>query len=276
MTAVRERDLELEEEAEVDLGRYGRTLADRWWLPLAGLLAGALIGYLLSLGGGTVYRAQALVYMGQPLGILGGNAVQSPNTNPSTARAIVRSESVIQQVAHDVHLPPSKLRSGVSATPVSGANAKLNQNPLVQVTVKSSRPAKAREAANELAKILVAQLSGYSRTKIRTLSEELARDKAAIDALDAGLANPKLSFESKLLLQVSLAQRQSDATQTEQLLSLARNVESPRILTRAAASKTTARSHRNSTAVGALIGLILGGLAALLWDPVVERRRARR
>jgi gas vesicle protein len=47
------------------------------------------------------------------------------------------------------------------------------------------------------------------------------------------------------------------------------------VISGAAASKTTARSHRNSTVVGALIGLILGGIAALLWDPFVERRARR-
>src|SRR6266545_2180587 len=239
MSAVRELDLDAEQ--EVDLGRYGRTLAQRWWLPALGLLAGAIVGYLLSLGGGTVYRAQALVYLGQPLGILGGNPVQSPNTNPTTARSIVKSESVIQKVAHDVGLSASKLRSGVSANAVQGSSAKLNQNPLVQVGVKTSKPAKARAAANE--------------------------------SINTALARPGAPFETKLLLQIQLAQHQQDATQTAQLLSLAKNVESPRILTRAAASKTTARSHRNSTAVGGLIGLILGGIAALLWDPVVERRR---
>jgi hypothetical protein len=275
MTATRERELDLDAEADVDLGRYGRTLANRWWLPLAGLLAGAVIGYLLSLGGGTVYRAQALVYLGQPLGILGGNAVPSPNTNPSAARAIVRSESVIQEVARDVGLPPAKLRGGVNAAPVAAATPKLSQTSLVQVTVNSAKRAKARAAANELAQILVGQLSTYSRTKIRTLSAQLAADKAAIAAITAAVANEKANFDTKLLLQIQLAQRQSDATQTEQLLSLARNVESPRILTRAAASKSTARSHRNSTAVGALIGLLLGGIAALLWDPVVERRARR-
>src|SRR6476620_10403394 len=131
MTATRERELDLDAEADVDLGRYGRTLANRWWLPLAGLLAGAVIGYLLSLGGGTVYRAQALVYLGQPLGILGGNQVQSLNTNPTSARAILKSESVVQQVASDVGLPPGKLRNGISANPVQGSNAKLGQTPLV-------------------------------------------------------------------------------------------------------------------------------------------------
>src|SRR6266508_5974246 len=92
-------DPDLDAEQEVDLGRYGRTLAHRWWLPVLGLVAGALVGYLLSLGGGTVYRAQALVYLGQPLGFLGGNPVQSPNTNPPTARSTVKSASVIQKVA---------------------------------------------------------------------------------------------------------------------------------------------------------------------------------
>ncbi len=271
MSAVRELDLDAEQ--EVDLGRYGRTLAQRWWLPALGLLAGAIVGYLLSLGGGTVYRAQALVYLGQPLGILGGNPVQSPNTNPTTARSIVKSESVIQKVAHDVGLSASKLRSGVSANAVQGSSAKLNQNPLVQVGVKTSKPAKARAAANELARILVVKLSSYSKTKVSTLTAELNADRAAIDSINTALARPGAPFETKLLLQIQLAQHQQDATQTAQLLSLAKNVESPRILTRAAASKTTARSHRNSTAVGGLIGLILGGIAALLWDPVVERRR---
>jgi gas vesicle protein len=35
---------------------------------------------------------------------------------------------------------------------------------------------------------------------------------------------------------------------------------------------TSARSTRSSLIIGGLIGLLLGTLAALLWDPVVERR----
>ena len=272
MTAVREREVDLDAEQEVDLGRYGRTLAQRFWLPLAGLFAGAVIGYLLSLSGGTVFRAQALLYLGQPLGILGGNQVQSLNTNPSTVRAVVKSESVIRQVASDVGLKPAQLRANVSATPVQGSVAKLGQSPLMQITVKGAKPARIRSAANELARLVVAQLSTYSTTKIQTLSKQLAADTAAIDAVNSALAGAKLSSTDKLLLQLRQTQLQSDATQTTQLLALARNVESPRIITRAVAQKTTARSHRNSTVVGALIGLILGGIAALLWDPFLERR----
>ena len=42
---------DLDAEAEVDLGRYGRALLERWWLLLLGLVVGAIIGYLTTLGG---------------------------------------------------------------------------------------------------------------------------------------------------------------------------------------------------------------------------------
>jgi uncharacterized protein involved in exopolysaccharide biosynthesis len=276
MTAVRERELDLDAEQEVDLGQYGRTLAQRWWLPVLGLVAGAIVGYLLSLGGGTVYRAQALVYLGQPLGILGGNQVQSLNTNPTTARAILKSESVVQKVASDVGLPPGKLRNGISANPVQGSNAKLGQTPLVQVGVKASKPAKARAASNELARILVARLkAGYIAQKIVTFQQQVDTDQRSLDAVNAALNAKDVSSTDKLILQLNASRLESDLIQAKQLLSLAKNVEAPRVISRAAASKTTARSHRNSTVVGALIGLILGGIAALLWDPFVDRRARR-
>jgi uncharacterized protein involved in exopolysaccharide biosynthesis len=275
---VRERTRPLEPnldaEQEVDLGRYGRAVAARWWLPLLGLIAGAVAGYLLSLGGSAVYVGQAVVYLGQPLGILGGNQVQAPNTNPSTARTIVRSESVLRRVANDVGLSVSTLREGVNATPVQGNVPRLGQTPLVQVTVRGPRPARVAAAANELADTVVDRLSTYSAAKIETLEDQLAADEAAIEELEAGLARSDASTTDRLLFQLQLTQYQQDRTQTVQLLSLARNVESPRVLTRASPVKTTARSRRNSIAVGGLIGLILGTAAALLWEPVTRRRRA--
>ena len=266
--------LDLDAEADVDLGRYARALAARWWLLLAGLVAGAAIGYVLSLGGHQVYRAEATVYLGQPLGIFGGNQIQSPNTNPSTARAIVKSESVVRQVAASVGMSPSQLRSGVSANAVQGNLAKLGQTPLVAVAVTGPQPAKVRAAADALARILVSRLSGYSNSKIETLSAQLASDETSLALVNEALNSKSLSPTDKLLLQLRLTQLQTDRTQTTQLLALARNVEAPRILTHASAQKTTARSHRNSTGVGGLIGLILGGIAALLWEPLVTRRRA--
>jgi capsular polysaccharide biosynthesis protein len=264
---------DLDAEAEVDLARHARALAARWWLVLAGLVAGAAIGYVLSLGGSQVYRAQAVVYLGQPLGILGGNQVQSVNTNPSAARAILKSESVVRRVGASSGMTPAQLRAGISANPVQGNVAKLGQTPLVAVTVKGPQPAKVTKADNELAQILVSRMSGYANTKISTLSAQLASDDASIAEINTALGGGSLSSTDKLLLQLRLTQLQTDKTQTTQLLALARNVEAPRVLSHAAAQKTTARSHRNSTIVGGLIGLILGGIGALLWEPLVTRRR---
>ncbi len=263
---------DLDAEQEVDLGRYGRAVAARWWLALLGLVAGAIVGYLLSLGGGQVYRAQAVVYLGQPLGILGGNQVQGLNTNPSSARAIVRSESVVRRVAREVGLSPSSLRAGISANPVEGNVARLGQNPLVQVGVRGPRPGRVAAAANLLARIVVTRLDDHATTKIATLERQLEADEAAIGEGEAALARPNVSSTDKLILQLRLSQLQQDHTQTVQLLSLARNVEAPRIISRASAVKTTARSPRNSIVVGGLIGLILGIAAALLWEPVTRRR----
>src|SRR5205085_1244738 len=59
----------------------------------------------------------------------------------------------------------------------------------------------------------------------------------------------------------------------QQLLTLAQNVEQSKLFSPARATKTTARSRRNSILVGALIGLVLGILAALLWEPAVRVAR---
>jgi hypothetical protein len=47
------------------------------------------------------------------------------------------------------------------------------------------------------------------------------------------------------------------------------------VLTGAASQRVTARSRRNTVVVAALIGLVLGALAALAWDRVAARLMAR-
>jgi uncharacterized protein involved in exopolysaccharide biosynthesis len=72
-TATRPRaEPDLDAEREVDVGRYADALVARWWLPVLGMLVGVAIGYLLSLGGVEVYRAEATVFVGAPFAP-GGN-----------------------------------------------------------------------------------------------------------------------------------------------------------------------------------------------------------
>jgi uncharacterized protein involved in exopolysaccharide biosynthesis len=263
---------DLDEEQEVDLGRYGRALLARWWLLLAGLVVGAVVGYLTTLGGTQFFRAQAVVYMGQPLGI-GSNPVQALNTNPSSVRVIVTSETVVRRVAARTGMSERRIHSGTSVTAVQGFLSKLGQTPLIAVTVQGPERAKIAKVANMLANAVVKNVGVQAREKIAILTGEKTSDDDSVSVINKALASSSLSPTDKLLLQLQLHNTQADLAQTLQLLSLAKNVEAPRIVIYAAAQRSSARNHRNSTAVGALIGLILGGIAALLWEPVMRSRR---
>src|SRR5712691_2181318 len=273
---------DLEAEQELDFGRLWGAVVARWWLPLAGVVAGIVIGYLASLGGGATYRAQAIVFLGQPLSPSGNAQIQSLATNPSTVRQIVSSEANVRRVAHDVGLPPGRLRGNVTVTPVAGAIARLGQTPLVAIAVEGTPPRKIAAAANELADISVSGVSGYVQTKITALQGQIASDEAEIasidqrlQAYDKGATSGSTTDRLLILTQAGLAEQrrgivEQDLSGAKTLLSLAQNVERSKVVTYAVPAKTSARSRRNSVVVVAFAGLILGLLAALLWEPVAR------
>jgi uncharacterized protein involved in exopolysaccharide biosynthesis len=285
----RERPVpDVDAEEELDVGRYWNALIARWWLPLAGLVAGIAIGYLLSLGGHQVYQAKTSVYLGQPLNPTGTGQIQSLTTNPSTVKQVVLSPFWQHLAERRAGLPSGSLRGHVSTQAVAGVAAALGrvgQNPLVNIVVTGKRPARVTRAADELATIVVNQVSGqYVDTKIKNLKTNIAADKDELDNINGRLSSLQdqirggsISATDKLILGnlIGLAiqeQRQviADQTQNQSLLALAQNVERSQILSPARASKTTARSRRNSILVGALIGLVIGILAALLWEPAAR------
>ncbi len=111
-----------------------------------------------------------------------------------------------------------------------------------------------------------------------------SRIQASQRQQDALITETSIPLEQRLLLIANLnsvittadARRtalQDDLFEARQLLNLAESVESSRVVEPAAASKTTARSSRTSLLVGALIGLLLGAVAALVFDPIAARRR---
>jgi tetratricopeptide (TPR) repeat protein len=289
----RERPLpEIDAEEELDLGRYWRALATRWWLPVAGLVAGIVIGYLLSLGGSQIYQAKSTVYLGQPLSPNGTSQVQSLSTNPSTVRQIVQSPFAQRKAEREAGLPSGSLQGHVSTQAVSGGVAaslgRVGQNPLVNIVVTGKRRAKIARAADALANTVVTAVSaGYVDTKIKNFEQQIKNQTLALRRIDQSLAllqqsarNPNLSTTDRLIIASSINGQSlqrgqiADALQNyQQLLALAKNVEQSKLLTPALATKTTARSRRNSVLVGALIGLLLGIVAALLWEPVARLTR---
>src|SRR5437867_12910237 len=117
----RERPLpDVDAEEELELSRYWNALLTRWWLPVAGLIAGAVIGYLLSLGGHRVYEAKATIYLGQPLSPNGTNQIQSLSTNPATVGEIVQAASAQHEAEARAGLSAGSLSGHVSTKAIAG------------------------------------------------------------------------------------------------------------------------------------------------------------
>jgi transposase-like protein len=217
--------------------------------------------------------------------------VQSQATNPSTVRQIVTSEATIDAVARKVGLKPSQLRGHISTQAVTGNITRLGQNPLVAITVTGAFRGRAAAAANALALTVINSnsLAGYSKTKIANLELLVGNEENALRILDRNIKAQQdalsratgLSTTDRLILGnqlTSLIQQElittDQLTTNRQQLALAQDIEAPELTTRAVATKTTARSRRNTVLVSGLIGLLLGGIAALLFEPA--RRTVRR
>jgi uncharacterized protein involved in exopolysaccharide biosynthesis len=279
---------DLDAEQEVDLGRYASTILAHWWLPVLGIVLGILAGYALALGGGKVYEAEARVYLGNPFSPNGGASVPSLATNPEVVSEIVHSESALKQAAKVSGMKVGELRGHVSVARPTSTAQRVQQTALVGITVTGNRPVKTERAANALAQRAVKVVSPYVDRKIATYEETLNTLQKGIDSvtkrvttLNQVLSHPGLSFLEKSIVvsQIDNAEQRrvgltAQQTQTQQLLSLARNVERASVYQRAAAVKTTARSTRTSVVVGAILGLLAGIAAALVWDGVVRRRTA--
>jgi hypothetical protein len=285
----------LDEEQEVDLSSAWQRLKLRWWLPVGGLVVGAVVGIALALSGGSVWRAQTIVYLGQPFAPLGGGQIQSLATNPRTVGEIIRSEAALKNASDASGIPVSRLRSGIATRELLAAGQLRGINPLMEITVKGSGKRKVELAAAALADRVTDRVSVYVTQKVALLEEQVktgeiqlaevnARIRSAQAQQAAIIADRSIPLEQRLLVTSNLnsvittadARRAAiqDATaEAGQLLNLAESVESSRVVEPAAASKTTARSSRSSLLVGALIGLIVGAIAALVVDPIAGRRR---
>ncbi len=287
-------------EQEVDFGRYWRAIAQRWWLPVGGLVAGLLIGYLVSISTRTTeYRATAQVYLGQPLAPGGAATISSAPTALGLVSNLVTSEATIRSVAGKAGLKPGRLRGHIATKPILGITTGRvgTPAPLLAITVDGSPPRKIADAANRLAAVVVRSVSGYTDVKIEKLREQIDFDEKGIARNNdrfalaqrqqkSILADRSLGVTERLLLLANinttlvtveqrLGQLENDRLSAQQFLSLAENVERARVTAPAVATKTAGTSSRTGAAIGALIGLILGILAALLWDPIAARARTR-
>jgi capsular polysaccharide biosynthesis protein len=281
-------------EREIDLRSAWSRLAARWWLPVGGLVVGAILGVLVSVGSAQVYKAEALLYLGQPFTPGGGGQIQSLATNPKTVSETIRSEAALERAARTAGMRPGQLRGNVTTSTITTAGQPRNLSPLVTIEVHAPTRAKAEKAANSLAQSVMDQVSPYVVQKIAQLKTQIEGDESQIEDIgrrisaaeqqqDLALADNSLSLAEKLLISTNsnatinnAEQRRGTVLQdlnlAKQLLSLAENVEQSRVVQAAVARKASATSRRNAAAVGGLIGLLVGALAAVLADPWLQRR----
>jgi len=265
-----------EAEQEVDFGRYRRLLAARWWVPAAGLVVGAVIGYLVALGGSQVFKASASLYLGQPYTASGNVQLQSVQTNPSAVRVIAHAESVIAQTASKCKAKPALFRGGISTQSVTGNISKNGQTPLVTLTVQSRKRKVASCAANTIAGLVIDKLSDFANEKLKNFDNQIAVFNTDIATINDALKSSSVSSTDKFVLQTRLNTDQQNKLNISQLVVQATHVEKPSVLTGAHATRVTARSRRNSVVVAALIGLVVGAIVALMWDGVAAGWQRRR
>jgi uncharacterized protein involved in exopolysaccharide biosynthesis len=273
-------------EREIDLRSLWAGVKRQWWVVVAGIVAGIVVGGLWSLAGGSAYEATAQLAPGQAFSPSGA-PVFTYLTNPTAINKIATSQATLEQAAAQAGISPRALRGKVSTEAVNSEGTTTQRNAvLVQIHVTQNRKKKAEDAANAIARVVRdTTINRYVResiksyeTRIKNFTARLETLKRRVETLDKALAQSGLSLDQSLLLAIQLDQAQGLQGQTidslttaQQQLILTQEVSRTQIVQEARAARTSARSRGSSILVGAVIGL-LGGLIAAI---VVDRRAAR-
>jgi uncharacterized protein involved in exopolysaccharide biosynthesis len=285
MTAPRPPDVDAER--EVDLARWRRAVVALWWIPVAGLVAGAIIGAVSSFRGGSTFKATALISLGQPTSP-GGALVNGFGVNPRAVSQIVTAPDAQIRAAGRAGLRPEALHGHVSVAQVgtaTGAGAG-RATPLISLTVDGAPPAKIALASNALADTVVLKTTAsYVGVKIRTFRKTLQSVDNQIKGVNSGLtalnAAAKAARNRDPLQQLVVVSQADNALARlgnliaqqealQQQLAFATQVESAKVVEPAVAVKASAHSRSSSLLVGALIGLILGAVVAIVADSRVR------
>src|SRR3954453_13907424 len=268
-------------EREVDLARWRRAVVALWWLPVAGLVIGTIVGVLYSFRGGTNYKATALISLGQPTSP-GGALVPSYGTNPRAVSQIVSGAKFQEQAANYADMRPAALRGHVSIGTIGSAGAgAARTQPLISLTVTGTHGKNIALAANKLADIVVAQTTAsYVQEKIKTFNATLKNVSGQLKSITKSLASYQAALaeaqKQKLdpLQQLVIVGQENNVVTRQgnliaqqetlqQQLAFATQVESAKVVEPAAAVKAAAHTKSTSLVVGALIGLILGAILAI-------------
>ena len=277
---------DVEPEQEMDLGRVWRSVIARWWLLLVGFVVGAIVGLLVSLGGGKQWKATAELYLGQPLSAAGAQ-LSSPPTSLGLATTFINQLPQLKHAALASGLTVAQLNGALSVKPILGlTGTKIGQPaPLMLLSVTGPKKIGVQLAADDLAKQVVLNLQPYAAQKIKIINARLTQESAQIAdinrrltaaenaqaALAGSAANTALVANYAQIIATLSNERfsaQDDIVAAKQQIAQALGIESPRIVSHPESASQGGPSRRSGVIIGAIIGLVIGLLIAIFWEPV--------
>ena len=281
-------------EQEVDIGRYWVVLVRYWWIPVAGLVLGAIVGLLIQTGSGArAYRADTTIYLGQPFAPGSTTAIQSLPTRVGFVEGLITSKAVLKAAAAKSGIPYGRLQGAVTRRGIGSTAAKQTSSPAVQViSVRNASARKAVDAAAAVAELAVKEFSSYVDVKLGSYKTRLARTERELTKVDTriryaeeqqakALADRTLPATERLIvlanfdnvLQFNETRRANLEVSQLSLgdsIALAQQVERARIIEPASAHRIAPTSKRTGAAIGLIIGLVLGLLGAILFEPFTQ------
>jgi capsular polysaccharide biosynthesis protein len=280
-------------EREIDLGRWRDAALAYWWVAVAGLAVGLILSGIYSLRGTpSRYAASALVARGQAFNPAGTGTVLGYLSSPAAIQAYATEPATLATVAAKVGITAGELSGHVTTSTLTrtGTVSTVDTNSiLVQLTVTLNKPTRAEDAANALAAIIKRiTTSNYVRQSITIFKVRLANYAARIKTLQQRVQSLNEVVDHSTGLQPldrlvlvsqldesegSLGQTLDAQTTAQQGLTLAEDVEQTQIIQQAKAQKVPKPAHRSAILVGGLIGLILGGIGAIVYGLRATRTR---
>ena len=281
------------DDTTIDVGSWFTTLLRNWWVILALVVLGAVVGGVLTMLTPKEYSATSSVYIGQTTDAL-GQAMAGLNSNPKAATQLLASQALLDQAAQatGMKMTSSRLRRETTVeTPSQTIKTTVSAVNIVVITVTDTKKLRATAAANALANALVAKLSPSVEAKVILLEQQLAEgtkaeaaatarsnvSQAAILAIAKGggsaaekavSAAPYVAVSQAAASELATLQVADQATALR--LEVAKTVEMPQLLHVAKVPDSPSGPSRTlNVAAGALAGLVIGVIVAFV------RRRIR-
>lgn len=162
----------------MDLRRYGRIVRHRWWLIAICPIAAALVAGVVSLLLPPVYEAHValLVRPAQPLATTDPNVANLTTDQISRTYATLMTERpLLVQVSNQLGITvrPEDLAKEITVTPQPNTQ-------ILDVAVRDTNPALARDLANQLVAALVAEVKVFQSQETQTPNSRTGDDLVVV------------------------------------------------------------------------------------------------